>query len=156
MYKLIEGNLIGKGYRITIILSRFNSFITDRLLDGAVDELSRLSVEGNSITVYKVPGSFEIPMFLKQVIQNKNTDGIICLGALIRGDTQHFDLLAHEVMKGISEVSLSSNTPVSFGILTCDTLEQAIERAGTKSGNYGASAAKSLLEMINLYKRIEK
>jgi 6,7-dimethyl-8-ribityllumazine synthase len=148
-----EGNLTADNLKVAIIVSRFNSFITERLLEGAVDGLVRHGINSENIDVYKVPGAFEIPLIAK-IVANENYDGIICLGAVIRGSTPHFDYVASEVSKGIALVSLEKEKPVIFGILTTDTIEQAIERAGTKAGNKGYEAALGLIETVNLIKNI--
>jgi 6,7-dimethyl-8-ribityllumazine synthase len=153
--KIIEGNLIGKGLKIGIILSRFNNFITNRLLEGCIDALKRHSVEESDIDVYKVYGSFEIPAVARKVVNLKKYDAVICLGAIIRGETPHFDYVAAETSKGIAQVSLDSDIPVIFGIITADTVEQAIDRAGLKDGNKGADAAVAAIEMANLYKSMK-
>ncbi len=150
--KTYEGKLQAKGFKVGIILSRFNQFVSDRLLEGALDALSRLGAESADITIYKVPGSFEVPLLAKKLAKSGKVDGILCLGVLIRGDTPHFDFLGAEVTKGISQVALDHGVPCSFGILTVETVEQAIERAGAKSGNKGWDAAFSLVEMLNLFK----
>ncbi len=147
-----QGKLQAKGFRIGIVVSRFNSFISDRLLEGALDALSRLGAADTDITVYKVPGSFEIPVVVKKLAGSKKVDGIVCLGALIRGDTPHFDYLSAEVTKGIAQIAIDQGLPYAFGILTVDSIEQGIERAGTKSGNKGWDAAFSVIEMLNLFK----
>jgi len=147
-----QGKLQAKGFKIGIVVSRFNSFISDRLLEGALDALSRLGAVDTDISVYKVPGSFEIPVVVKKLADSKKVDGIVCLGALIRGDTPHFDYLSAEVTKGIAQISIDQGIPCAFGILTVDTTEQGIERAGTKSGNKGWDAAFSVIEMLNLLK----
>jgi 6,7-dimethyl-8-ribityllumazine synthase len=146
------GKLQAKGFRFGIVLSRFNDFISERLLEGALDALSRLGAVDTDIFVYKVPGSFEIPVVVKKLAASKKVDGIICLGALIRGDTPHFDFLSAEVTKGIAQIAIDHAIPCAFGILTVDTIEQGIERAGTKSGNKGWDAALSVVEMLNLLK----
>lgn len=146
------GKLQAKGFRFGIVLSRFNDFISERLLEGALDALSRLGAADTDIFVYKVPGSFEIPVVVKKLAASKKVDGIICLGALIRGDTPHFDFLSAEVTKGIAQIAIDYAIPCAFGILTVDTIEQGIERAGTKSGNKGWDAALSVVEMLNLLK----
>ena len=151
---LIEGNLTLSDEKVAIILSRFNDFIGEKLLGGAIDTLSRHGLDQKNITVLKVPGSFEIPGTVAKLVDSKKYDGIICLGAVIRGATPHFDYVSAEVTKGIGALSMKSGIPIIFGILTTDTIEQAIERAGTKSGNKGADAGLALTEMINLYKKI--
>lgn len=147
-----EGKLIAKGLKFGIIVSRFNSFITNRMLEGALDALLRHNADEKDIEVYKVPGSFEIPSLALKLAESNRYDAIICLGAVIRGETPHFDFVAAEASKGIAEVSLKSNIPVIYGIITADTVEQAIDRAGTKAGNKGADAAVAAIEMANLYK----
>jgi 6,7-dimethyl-8-ribityllumazine synthase len=153
--KTYEGQLTGTGLRIGIVVSRFNHFITERLLEGAVDALKRHGVADQDITVYRVPGSFEIPLVAKKVAEARKVDGVLCLGALIRGSTPHFDFIAAEVTKGIAAISLDLGLPMAYGVLTTDTIEQAIERAGTKSGNKGWEAALSLLEVINLFQTVD-
>jgi 6,7-dimethyl-8-ribityllumazine synthase len=147
-----QGKLQAKGLKIGIVVSRFNNFISDRLLEGALDALSRLGAADADISVYKVPGSFEIPVVVKKLARSKKVEGIICLGALIRGDTPHFDYLSAEVTKGIAQIAMDEGIPCAFGILTVETIEQGIERAGTKSGNKGWDAAFSVVEMLNLLK----
>jgi 6,7-dimethyl-8-ribityllumazine synthase len=154
--KEFEGNLSAKGKRFAIILPRFNQFIGDRLLDGAVDCLRRHDADENRIELYRVPGSFEIPSLAKHLADTKKFDAILCLGAVIRGDTPHFELVAREVAKGVAQVSMDSGVPTIFGVVTADTQEQAIERAGTKAGNRGWDAAISAMEMSNLLGRITK
>jgi 6,7-dimethyl-8-ribityllumazine synthase len=153
MARVIEGDLQGQGVKVSIVVSRFNSFITDRLLDGALDGLRRHGVEEKGITVIRVPGSFEIPLGVKRAAGQK-VDAVIALGALIRGGTPHFDYLSAEVTKGVAQVMLETGIPVAFGVLTTDTVEQAIERAGTKAGNKGAEAAQSALEMVSLLRKM--
>ena len=153
MVRVIEGDLQGQGVKVTVVVSRFNSFITDRLLEGALDSLRRHGVEEKGITVVRVPGSFEIPLGVRRAAGQK-VDAVIALGALIRGGTPHFDYLSAEVTKGVAQVMLETGIPVSFGVLTTDTVEQAIERAGTKAGNKGAEAAQSALEMVSLLRRM--
>jgi 6,7-dimethyl-8-ribityllumazine synthase len=154
MTKVIEGILTAKGIKFGIVVSRFNDFINKRLLDGALDALSRHGAEDKNISVVKVPGSFEIPLMAKKLADSGNYDAIICLGAVIRGATPHFEYICAEVTKGIAKVTLDSGIPVSFGILTTDNIEQAIERAGSKSGNKGWDAAMSAIEMVNVLKVI--
>jgi 6,7-dimethyl-8-ribityllumazine synthase len=149
---IYQGKLQAKGLKIGIIVSRFNQFISERLLEGALDALQKLGAEEKDISVYKVPGSFEIPVIAKKLAKMKKVDGIVCLGALIRGDTPHFDFLSAEVTKGLAQISVDDGLPVSFGILTVDTIEQGIERAGTKSGNKGWDAVLSVVETLNLIK----
>jgi 6,7-dimethyl-8-ribityllumazine synthase len=154
MAHVIEGKLLGKGKKVAIVASRFNDFITARLMEGAMDALGRHGVTEKDITIYRVPGAFEIPSVARKVASAANADGIICLGAVIRGSTPHFDYVASEVSKGVALVGLDAPMPVIFGVLTTDTIEQAIERAGTKSGNKGFDAAMALLEMMDLYSQI--
>lgn len=148
--KIYEGKLIGKNKKICIVVSRFNDFITKHLLGAAIDILVRHEVKQEDIDIVWVPGSFEIPFVCKKVALKKEYDGIIALGAIIKGDTSHNEYIATEVTKGIAQVMLETNVPIAYGIITPDNLEQAIERAGTKQGNKGAQAALTLLELINL------
>lgn len=150
--KTYEGKLQAKGLKIAIVVSRFNQFITERLLEGALDALNKLGAQEPDIFIYKVPGSFEVPLVAKKLAKSKKVDGIVCLGALIRGDTPHFDFLSAEITKGLAQVAMEEGVPVSFGILTVDTIEQGIERAGTKAGNKGWDAVFSVVETINLMK----
>jgi 6,7-dimethyl-8-ribityllumazine synthase len=155
MAHVIEGKLVGRGKKVAIVASRFNDFITSRLMEGALDALTRHGVADKDITIYRVPGAFEIPSVVKRLVASGNTDGIIGLGAVIRGSTPHFDYIAGEVAKGIANVGLKTGVPVIFGVITTDTLEQAIERSGTKDGNKGFDAAVSAIEMANLIKGIK-
>jgi len=150
----IEGNLSAKDFKFAIIVSRFNDFINQKLLEGAVDCLQRHEADMNKIDVVKVPGSFEIPLIADKLASSKKYDAVICLGAVIRGATPHFDYVAAEVSKGIAQVSLKNGIPVIFGVLTTDSIEQAVERAGTKSGNKGWDAAMSAIEMADLFTKI--
>lgn len=150
MPNIKEANLVATGKKFTIIMSRFNDFITDRLVGGAMDALLRSGAADKDIEIIKVPGAFEIPLVAKRTAEKKQTNAIICLGAVIRGATPHFDYVSAEVSKGIAQVSMECSIPVIFGILTTDTIEQAIERAGTKAGNKGWDAAISAVEMANL------
>ncbi len=153
--KVIEGNLVApKGARFTIVASRFNELIVARLCDGAVDTLLRHGAARGSITIVRVPGSWELPLAAKKVADAGKVDAIIAVGALIRGATAHFDYIAGEVSKGLGQIALSSGIPVAFGVLTTDNLEQAIERAGSKAGNKGAEAALAALEMVSLYREL--
>ncbi len=152
MPRTIQGKLDATGLRFGIVVSRFNSFIGDRLLTGALDALQRHGAVEDDITVAWVPGSFEVPLAAKKLALSKKYDSVLCLGALLRGDTPHFDYIAAEVTKGIAAVGLESGIPVIYGVLTCDTLEQAIDRAGLKSGNRGFEAAMSAMEMVQLMK----
>ena len=153
MPKTVEGHLNAEGLHFGIIISRFNDFIGHKLVNGALDALLRHGAQEADIEIYKVPGSFEIPLTAKKLASTRKHDAIICLGAVIRGDTPHFDYIATEVTKGIAMVGLESGVPVIFGVLTTDTIEQAIERAGTKSGNKGWDAAITAIEMVNLLKQ---
>ena len=150
MSRLFEGMLLGKGLRFAVVVSRFNEFITRKLLEGAQDALLRHGVEEGDIDVAWVPGSFEIPLIAKSLAQAKRYDAVICLGAVIRGATPHFEYIAAEVTKGIAKVGLDTGLPVIYGVITADNLEQAIERAGTKEGNEGFKAAVTAIEMANL------
>ncbi len=152
--KTFEGDLIAKGLKFAIIVGRFNEFIGSKLLSGAMDGFKRHGVEEENIDIIWVPGAFEIPLVAKKLAQTKKYDAVICLGAVIRGATPHFDYVSNEVSKGIANVSLETEVPVIFGVLTTDTIEQAIERAGTKIGNKGYDAAVSSIEMANLLKQI--
>ena len=154
MAKVYQGNLIGTGLKIGIVASRFNEFITSKLLGGALDTLSRHGVKDEDMEIVWVPGSFEVPLAAQKMASSGKYDAVICLGAVIRGSTPHFDYVAAEVSKGIATVSLKTGLPVIFGVITTDNIEQAIERAGTKSGNKGADAAVSAIEMANLLKAI--
>ncbi len=156
MPKILEANLLAEGKKFAVVVSRFNDFITDRLLGGAVDALGRSGAKDEDIEVVKVPGAFEIPLMAKKMAQSGRYDAVICLGAVIRGATPHFDYVSAEVSKGVAAVSLDSGVPVIFGIVTTDTIEQAIERAGTKSGNKGWSAAMSAVEMANLIEVVDR
>ncbi|MXI87087.1 6,7-dimethyl-8-ribityllumazine synthase [Sphaerochaeta halotolerans] len=147
---VFSGNLIAEGKRIGIVAARFNEFITSRLVDGAFDALSRHGVKENDVDIAWCPGAFEIPLVAKRMLMTERYDAIICLGCVIRGSTPHFDYIANEVSKGIGKIALDFAKPVIFGVLTTDTIEQAIERAGTKAGNKGFDAATSAIEMVNL------
>jgi 6,7-dimethyl-8-ribityllumazine synthase len=150
MAHYLEGNLNGSGRKIGIVVARFNSFISEKLLDGAIDSLVRSGVNTDDIVVARVPGAFEIPLAAQKMARSGKHDAIICLGAVIRGATPHFDYVAGEVAKGTAQVMLDAGVPVMFGVLTTETIEQAIERAGTKAGNKGSDVAIAALEMINL------
>mgnify|MGYP001296148843 CR=1 FL=1 len=150
MPEFIEGNLDAKGYRFGLIVSRFNSFICDRLLEGAIDTLTRHGADDKQLTVVRVPGAFEIPLVAKKMAASGKYDAVIALGAVIRGGTPHFDYVCAEVSKGVASASLDSGLPIAFGVLTTDSVEQAIERAGTKAGNKGSEAAMTAIEMVNL------
>lgn len=153
--KIYEGKLIPKDVRIGIIVARFNSNITSRLLEGAVDTLKRHDVPDDAIDIAYVPGAFEIPLIAQKMSRCGKYDAVICLGAVIRGSTSHYDYVCSEVSKGIANVSLSSDIPVMFGVLTTDNIEQAIERSGNKAGNKGSECAEGAIEMINLIREIE-
>ena len=150
MTKIIEGKLTAKGKKFGVVISRFNELISSQLLSGAKDCLVRHECKQDDITVAWVPGSFEIPLAAKKMVQSSNYDAVICLGAVIRGGTPHFNYISAEVSKGIAQVGLEAGLPVIFGIITADTIEQALERAGTKAGNKGWDAALSAIEMVNL------
>jgi 6,7-dimethyl-8-ribityllumazine synthase len=155
MSKTYEGNLLGKGLKFGIVVSRFNEFFSTKLLEGAKDALLRHGVVDTDIEVAWTPGSFEIPLIAQKMAESKKYSAVICLGAVIRGGTPHFDYIASEVAKGIANVGLKTGVPVIFGVITTDTLEQAIERSGTKDGNKGFDAAVSAIEMANLVKGIK-
>jgi 6,7-dimethyl-8-ribityllumazine synthase len=155
MVKTIEGNLIAKGKKFGIIASRFNDFITKELVSGCLDTLTRHGVNNEDLSITWVPGAFEAPLLAQRLAKSKSYDALICLGTVIRGSTPHFEYIASEVAKGIAKVSLDSGLPVIFGIITADTIEQAIERAGTKEGNKGRDAALSAIEMANLLAQIK-
>ncbi|HBX35848.1 6,7-dimethyl-8-ribityllumazine synthase [Pseudohongiella sp. SYSU M77423] len=146
----IEGDFVSGSGRYIIIASRFNSFIVEKLIDGAVDTLVRHGVDKENISIVMAPGAYELPVLAKHVVANRPCDAVIALGAVIRGGTPHFDYVAGECVKGLSQVSLDSGVPVAFGVLTVDTIEQAIERAGTKAGNKGAEAAMGAIEMVSV------
>ncbi|MCL1935437.1 MAG: 6,7-dimethyl-8-ribityllumazine synthase [Defluviitaleaceae bacterium] len=151
---LIEGNFVGNGLKVSIVVSRFNEFITSKLLGGSIDALTRLGVNKNDIDVVWVPGAFEIPLVASKLAKEEKYDAVICLGAVIRGSTSHYDYVCSEVTKGIATVSLNTGKPVIFGVITTENIEQAIERAGTKAGNKGYEAAFTAVEMVNLLKSI--
>jgi 6,7-dimethyl-8-ribityllumazine synthase len=154
MPKIIEGKLDAKGLRFGLLVSRFNSFVSDRLVEGAIDALLRHGAEKDDINIVRVPGAFEIPPTAKQMAESGRYDAIVCLGAVIRGATPHFEYVSAEVSKGVASVSIDSGIPVTVGVLTTDTIEQAIERAGSKAGNKGFDAAVAAVEMANLYKAL--
>lgn len=153
--KVFEGNLVSKKIKVGIVAARFNEFITSKLLSGALDGLKRHNVEEDDISVAWVPGAFEIPLIASKMAKSGKYDAVICLGAVIRGSTTHYDYVCSEVSKGIASVSLASDIPVLFGVLTTENIEQAIERAGTKAGNKGYDCALSAIEMVNLIRQIE-
>ena len=153
--KTYEGNLIAKNVRIGIVVARFNEFITSKLLGGAVDTLKRHEVPENSIDIAWVPGAFEIPLIAAKMAKSGKYDAVICLGAIIRGSTSHYDLVCNEAAKGIAQTSMQTGIPVMFGVITTENIEQAIERAGSKAGNKGSECAEGAIEMINLIREIE-
>ena len=150
--KILEGNVVGSGMRIGMVAARFNEFIVSKLVSGAEDALVRHGVDSDSITLAWVPGAYEIPVIAKKMAQSGRYDAVICLGAVIKGSTSHYDLVCNEVSKGIASVGLETGVPVLFGVITTDNIEQAIERAGTKAGNKGYDVACSAIEMVNLIK----
>ena len=154
--KVYEGKLVSEGVKVGIVVARFNEFITSKLLGGAIDGLKRENVKEENIEVAWVPGAFEIPLIAKKMADSKKYDAIICLGAVIRGATSHYDYVCSEVSKGVAQVSMNSGIPVMFGILTTDTIEQAVERAGTKAGNKGFECAQGAIEMVNLINELNK
>jgi 6,7-dimethyl-8-ribityllumazine synthase len=155
MVKVIEGNLIAKGKKFGIVASRFNNFMTKELVSGCLDTLVRHGADGQDLTVTWVPGAFEIPTVAQKLAKGRNYDAVICLGTVIRGATPHFDYIASEVSKGIAKVSQDTGVPVIFGIITADTIEQAVERSGSKDGNKGSDAALSAIEMANILEKIK-
>ncbi|MCC6623096.1 MAG: 6,7-dimethyl-8-ribityllumazine synthase [Deltaproteobacteria bacterium] len=150
----IDGALTATGLRVALVVSRFNSFITERLLDGAVDALVRHGASAGDLVVARVPGAWEIPLAAKRLAEHGRFDAVVALGAVIRGSTPHFDMVAAEVSKGVAQAALASGVPIAFGVLTTDTIEQAIERAGTKAGNKGAEAAMAAVEMVAVLRGI--
>ncbi|MCC6264272.1 MAG: 6,7-dimethyl-8-ribityllumazine synthase [Bryobacterales bacterium] len=152
--RTIEGHLSANGLRFAIVVSRFNSLVTERLLGGALDAIARSGGSAEAVDVVRVPGSWEQPVVVKALLEQARYDAVICLGAVIRGDTPHFDYVASEAAKGVAAASLAAGAPVAFGILTCDTLEQALDRAGAKSGNKGFEAALTAIEMADLLKKL--
>ena len=154
--KTFEGKLVSEDMKVGIIVARFNEFITSRLLGGALDTLTRHEVKEENIQVAWVPGAFEIPLIASKMAENGKYDAVICLGAVIRGSTSHYDYVCNEVSKGIASVSLKSGIPVMFGVLTTENIEQAIERAGSKAGNKGSECAEGAIEMVNLIREIQK
>ncbi|MGI8468246.1 MAG: 6,7-dimethyl-8-ribityllumazine synthase [Pyrinomonadaceae bacterium] len=149
--KVHQGKLTAEGFRFAIVTSRWNDFIGSKLVDGALDALERLGADEKSVEIFKVPGSFEIPLTTLKVAESGKFDAVICLGVVLRGQTPHFDFVAGEAIKGIAQVAMKTGVPVMFGIVTADTLEQAIDRAGVKAGNKGFEAAMSAVEVVNLY-----
>lgn len=154
MAKVVEGKIIAKGMKFGIVASRFNDFISGKLIDGALDALNRSGADTKDIEIIRVPGAFEIPLAAKKAAQSGRFDAVICLGTVIRGATPHFEYISAEVSKGIASVGLDTGVPVIFGVITTDTIEQAIERAGSKSGNKGWDAALSAIEMVDLFKKL--
>ncbi len=154
MVNTVEGQLNAKDFKFALIVSRFNDFVSSRLVDGAMDALTRHGAQTENVDLVRVPGAFEIPLVAKRLATSGKYDAVICLGAVIRGATPHFEYVAAEVSKGIANVALDTGLPVTFGVLTTDTLEQAIERAGSKSGNKGWEAAIAAIEMVNLFKTL--
>jgi 6,7-dimethyl-8-ribityllumazine synthase len=150
--KTIQGRLNAEGLRVAIVASRWNDFVVSRLIGGAVDALERLGAGSDAITIIRVPGSFELPMAAKRAAMSDEYDAVVCLGVVIRGETSHNEYIAAEVIKGIANVSLETNLPITLGVVTADTLEQAIDRAGAKSGNKGFDAAMTAVELVNLYR----
>jgi 6,7-dimethyl-8-ribityllumazine synthase len=155
MARVVEGKLSAKGLKLAIVASRFNHFITDRLLEGALDAIHRHDGDAEKTEVYKVPGAFEMPLIARKVAASGRFDAVVCLACVVRGSTPHFDYVAAEASKGIAIASIETGVPIAFGVLTTDNLEQAIERAGTKSGNKGWHAALSAIEMANLVKEMQ-
>jgi 6,7-dimethyl-8-ribityllumazine synthase len=155
MANIIEGKLLAQGKRFGIVVSRFNDFITEKLLGGAIDALVRSGAESDAIDVVKVPGAFEIPLAAQKLVRKSRYHAVICLGAVIRGATPHFEYVSAEVSKGVAQVGLEAGIPVIFGVITTDTIEQAVERAGTKAGNKGWSAAMAAVEMANLLELVD-
>lgn len=154
--KVYEGKLVSEDIKVGIVVARFNEFITSKLLGGAIDGLKRENVKEENIEVAWVPGAFEIPLIAKKMADSKKYDAIICLGAVIRGATSHYDYVCAEVSKGVAQVSMNAGIPVMFGVLTTDTIEQAVERAGTKAGNKGFECAQGAIEMVNLINELNK
>jgi 6,7-dimethyl-8-ribityllumazine synthase len=154
--KIHQGRLNAEGFRFAIVASRWNDFLTSRLVEGALDALERLGADEKSVELFKVPGSFEIPLLARKVAASKKWDAVICVGTIIRGQTPHFEYIASEVTKGIAQAGMETDVPVVYGIVTADTLEQAIDRAGVKAGNKGFEAAMSAVELVNLYREAFK
>lgn len=156
MIKTVEGNLLATGMKFALVVSRFNDLFSERLLGGAVDSLRRRGAREEDLTIYRVPGAFEIPLVAKKLALSGTFDAVICLGAVIRGSTPHFDYVAAEVSKGIAAAALETGVPIIFGVITTDTLEQAIERSGSKAGNKGAAAAEAAVEMVSLLRQLNQ
>lgn len=153
--RTFEGNLTAGGMKIALVAGRFNSTIVDSLIAGAIDAIRRSGGKQDDIALYRAPGSFEIPQVLRRVVARGGIDAVVCLGAVIRGGTPHFEYVAQAVARGVAEVASTASIPITFGVLTCDTIEQAIERSGTKAGNKGFDAAIAAIEMVNLYRTME-
>jgi len=156
MKKVVEGQLDARDLKAALVVSRFNGFLTERLLEGALDALRRHGAEDGNLVVVRTPGAFELPLVAKKLAESGRYEAIVALGAVIRGATPHFEYVAGEVAKGLAQVSLSTGLPVAFGVLTCDTIEQAVERAGTKAGNKGFDAALSAMEMVSLLRALDR
>jgi len=156
MSRVVEGQLSARGLKVALVVSRFNSFLTERLLEGALDALRRHGAEDEHLVIVRTPGAFELPLAARKLAESGRYDAIVALGAVIRGATPHFDYVAGEVTKGLAQVTLTSGLPVAFGVLTCDTIEQAVERAGTKAGNKGFDAAISAMEMASLLQALDR
>jgi 6,7-dimethyl-8-ribityllumazine synthase len=154
MTKVYEGKLIGTGFKVGIVVSRWNSFVTTKLLEGALDALKRHEVDLNDVEVAWVPGTWEAPLAAQEFARSKRFDAIVCLGAILKGDTPHAEYLASQVSKGLAQISLETGVPIAWGVLTCDTIEQAVERSGVKMGNKGAEAATSAIETVHVLKQI--
>jgi len=154
--KTVEGNMVGQGGKFALLVARFNSFVVESLVEGAIDALKRHGINESDIEIIRVPGAFEMPIAAQRIAAKKKHDAIVALGAVIRGGTPHFEYVAGECVKGLSQVSLSHDVPIAFGVLTVDSIEQAIERAGTKAGNKGAEAALGALEMVNLFNELDR
>ena len=152
--RTVEGKLSAEGLKVAIVAGRFNAFIVDRLVEGAVDALTRSGAASDDITLYRCPGAFEIPQLARRVVERGGVDAVICIGCVIRGSTPHFDYVAGEAAKGIGQLAMAAKVPITFGVLTTESIEQAIERAGTKAGNKGFDAALAAIEMVGLYRAI--
>lgn len=156
MSRIIEGQLSAAGLKLAVVASRFNGFIVDHLVGGAVDAFARTGGDSKDVAIFRCPGAFEMPQVLRRVAAGGNFDAIVCVGAVIRGSTPHFEYVAGEVAKGVAAVAANAGMPITFGVITTDTIEQAIERAGTKAGNKGFDAAMAAIEMVNLFRRIDE
>ena len=155
MSKVVEGQITSTGVRLALVASRFNAFIVDRMVEGAIDAFVRTGGAAADVVVYKCPGAYELPQVVRKVVDKGGVDAVVCLGAVIRGSTPHFDYVAGEAAKGIAQVAATAKIPVTFGVITTDTIEQAIERAGTKAGNKGFEAVMAAIEMVSLFRQIE-